>query len=128
MTKHFPTISALMEDIEAAWSLESSKSWTPANPAKGQCSVTSLVVQEIFGGGILTTKTTGGTHFYNRINGVRHDLTVSQFANPISFDDTPSSRDHAMADTSPEKLAALRGRLGLSQGAIFYPPAIASYG
>jgi hypothetical protein len=101
-------------ELRAAWSAQSSSSWTPGNPAKGQCSVTSLIVQDVFGGEILSTQTPGGTHFYNSINGVRWDFTVSQFAAPIPFEDTPSSRDEAFNDTSPEQYAHLRQALGLS--------------
>ena len=55
----------LLERLKDAWSLESSRSWTEANPAKGQCIVTSLVVEDLFGGEILKTATKGGTHFYH---------------------------------------------------------------
>ncbi len=99
--------------LKSAWSSESSSSWTAANPAKGQCSVTSLVTQDIFGGAILKTQTYGGTHFYNIINGVRWDLTVSQFDRPIPFEDKPATRAEAMADTSKAQYEALTRRLSL---------------
>ena len=83
----FTTPDALFERLKIAWSKESSDSWSAENPAKGQCSVTSLVVHDLFGGDILKTKTRGGTHFYNSINGVRWDLTISQFGYPIPFED-----------------------------------------
>jgi len=68
-------------------------------------------VQDHFGGEILSTKTAGGTHFYNLIDGKKWDLTVSQFAEPIPYDDTPSSRIAALADTSAQKYALLADRL-----------------
>jgi hypothetical protein len=107
----FTTPDGLFEKLKAAWSKESSGSWSAENPVKGQCSVTSLVVQDIFGGDILKTKTRGGTHFYNSIDGVRWDLTISQFDYPIPFEDRQSSREEAMADTSPEQYEALKSRL-----------------
>jgi len=70
-----------------------------------------LVVQDRFGGDILSTKTSGGTHFYNRIDGVKWDLTASQFSEPIPYDDTLSSRDMALADTSTEKYILIKERL-----------------
>jgi hypothetical protein len=70
-----------------------------------------LIVQDRFGGEILSTRTSGGTHFYNSIDGVRWDLTASQFSEPIPYDDRPSSRQAALADTSPEKYALLQERL-----------------
>ena len=79
----------------------------PARPARNQCSVTALAVQTIFGGDIVKTPTVGGTHFYNRVDGVYWDLTVEQFDAPIPFANLPSSRDEALADSSLDKLAAL---------------------
>ena len=76
-------------------------------------SVTALVVQDVLGGDILRTRTAGGTHFYNLVDGVRWDFTVSQFDRPIPFEDTPASRAEAMADTSSAQYDALRRRLGL---------------
>ena len=86
-------------------------SWSPQVPAKNHCSVTSLIVQDYFGGEILSTKTSGGTHFYNSINGIKWDLTVSQFAEPEPCDDTLSSRELALLDTSEHKYRLLRDRL-----------------
>ncbi len=106
---------ALYDRLKAAWSTQTASCWTPGNPARGQCSVTALVVQDVLGGDILKTRTPGGTHFYNAVGGVRWDFTVSQFDRPIPFEDLPSSREEAMADTSPAQYAALRRRLGLGR-------------
>ncbi|MBA8877890.1 YunG family protein [Phyllobacterium myrsinacearum] len=110
----YPTPVELYQVLKTAWSLESSSSWTHENPAKGQCSVTSLVVQDYFGGLILKTKTHGGTHFYNLIDGVRWDLTISQFDRPIPFQDQPASREDAMVDTSEQQYQKLKERLILN--------------
>jgi hypothetical protein len=107
MRNVFVSPDMLLDGLKSAWSLESSPSWTKENPAKGQCSVTALVVQDLFGGEIFTTKTKGGTHFYNFIDGTRYDLTISQFDYEISFDDMLSERDEAFADTSFEQYQAL---------------------
>jgi hypothetical protein len=101
----------LYQTLKTAWSSESSASWSPENPAKGQCSVTPLVMQDIFGGSILKTKTYGGTHFYNMIDSVKWDMTVSQFDRPIPFEDRPATREEAMADTSEQQYQALKRRL-----------------
>jgi hypothetical protein len=105
----------LYRALRGAWSAETAsppESWSSDNPAKNHCSVTALIVQDHFGGDILSTKTVGGTHFYNLIDGTRWDLTISQFAEPIPFDDTPSSREAAMHDTTPQKYALIAGRIG----------------
>lgn len=99
--------------LTAAWSAETSSRWRPDNPAAGQCSVTALVVQDMLGGDILKTRTPGGTHFYNRIGGIKWDFTISQFDRPIPFEDLPSSREEAMADTSSAQYEALKTRLGI---------------
>jgi hypothetical protein len=113
MRNAFASPEMLLEALKSAWSLDSSSSWTKDNPAKGQCSVTALVVQDLFGGEIFTTKTKGGTHFYNLIDGTRYDLTISQFDYEISFDDMLSERDEAFADTSLEQYQALMTSLDL---------------
>ncbi len=107
----YPTPTEFYQALKTAWSLESSSKWTLENPAKGQCSVTSLVVQDFFGGSILKTQTYGGTHFYNTIDGVRWDLTISQFDRPIPFEDRPATREDAMADTSEQQYRALKSHL-----------------
>lgn len=74
----------------------------------GQCSVTALVAQDVLGGEIRKTLVDGGWHFYNLVDGVRHDFTVSQFSSPIRYDDTASSREDAFSDTTETQYQALR--------------------
>jgi len=108
----------LYRQIKELWSAETASppaGWSQNSPAKNHCSVTALIVNDYFGGGIVSTKTVGGTHFYNVIDGRRWDLTVSQFAEPIPYDDTPSSREAAMADTTTEKYQAISARLRSSE-------------
>lgn len=110
----FSTPLDLYRAISRVWSGATSSpthAWSPSTPAKNHCSITSLIVQDYFGGEILRTRTPGGTHFYNAIDGRKWDLTVSQFDEPIPYDDTASTREEAMADTSPEKYALLAARL-----------------
>ncbi|QPC90033.1 hypothetical protein [Mesorhizobium sp. INR15] len=111
--RNFTNPGELFDRLKTAWSPESSKSWSAENPAKGQCSVTSLVIHDAFGGDILKTQTRGGTHFYNVVDGIKWDMTISQFDRPIPFADLASSREEAMADTSPAQYAALKARLNL---------------
>lgn len=113
-TQPFVTPLDLYRAITQVWSGDTSSptgSWQANSPAKNHCSITSLVVQDFFGGEILTTTTVGGTHFYNLINGKKWDLTMSQFAEPIPYEDTPSSRSAALADTTEQKYRLLCDRL-----------------
>ncbi|MCY0386786.1 hypothetical protein OVY01_05960 [Robbsia sp. Bb-Pol-6] len=110
----FATPLDLYRALSTVWSGDTaspSEGWSAANPARNHCGVTSLIVQDHFGGEILRTQTSGGTHFYNLVDGRKWDLTVSQFAEPVPFDDTPASREMALADTSEEKYALLTERL-----------------
>ncbi|MGD9614926.1 MAG: hypothetical protein AB7H90_02880 [Alphaproteobacteria bacterium] len=102
---------ALHYVLRRCWSLETGGKWLTTNPARGQCSVTALVVQDLLGGDILKTEIDGAWHFYNRIAGQRWDLTMSQFDGPIGYDDLPSSRDEALRDTSPDRYELLRQRV-----------------
>lgn len=83
-----------------SWSLNSSSKWTPENPAKGQCGVTALVVHDLLGGEIMKTYAAEGWHFYNEIDSGRLDFTASQFEGDVQYDDLPSSREEAFADTN----------------------------
>ena len=46
----------LYEALIKSWSIETSSKWTSENPAKGQCGVTALIIQELCGGEIKKTK------------------------------------------------------------------------
>jgi hypothetical protein len=82
------------QDIEAAirssWSLETCdptdvSSWSPSNPARGQCAATALVVHDLVGGELLEAEVLfpdgarQGFHYWNRLAGVDVDLTREQF-------------------------------------------------
>ncbi len=53
----------IYEALIRSWSIETSSKWTTENPAKGQCGVTALVVQDIYGGEIKKTKVREAWHF-----------------------------------------------------------------
>jgi|UniRef100_A0A7C1T0A3 hypothetical protein len=101
------------ERLTNAWSRETSSFWSLDNPARGQCGVTSLVVQDVFGGQISKPPLQQGLHFYNLIDGHRFDFTSDQFSDPIDYQDLPSDREEAMLDTNPGQYRALCRSLGL---------------
>ncbi len=94
-----------------SWSIESSSKWTIKNPAKGQCGVTALVINDLYGGEILKTDLEDGWHFYNEINGKRYDFTESQFLNSFEYMDVPSNREEAFADTNEKQYNYLKKRV-----------------
>jgi hypothetical protein len=59
--------------------------WRPENPARGQCGVTAMVVQDLLGGNLVLGEvhvdgTKVGHHYWNRLpNGYDIDYTADQF-------------------------------------------------
>jgi hypothetical protein len=94
--------------LRKAWSLSTASQWTADNPAAGQCNVTALLIHELFGGNLLKTPLPAGEHFYNRIEGRRHDFTASQFDQPIAYMDLPTDRADAEQGATTDQLAELR--------------------
>ncbi|MBD1372229.1 hypothetical protein IC620_07610 [Hazenella sp. IB182357] len=105
MISHFKDYLPL---FEKAWSSQSSSLYTLANPARGQCSVTAIILQEYCGGSIKKTRINDAWHYYNWINGKRVDLTCSQFQLLPQYTDTPSSLEEAWSDTNQEQVEYLR--------------------
>ena len=95
--KHFIQIKKALQN---SWSLKSSSKWSADNPAKGQCGVTALVVNNHLGGEIKKTKLLDGWHFYNVIDNKRYDFTSSQFSEEILYMDIDSTREEAFSDTN----------------------------
>lgn len=93
--------------IEKCWSIDSASTFSQANPARGQCSVTALVAMDLVGGTIAKTHVGDGWHFYNLIDGERFDFTASQFDDHVVYDDMPSGREDALADTTERQYRAL---------------------
>jgi hypothetical protein len=104
-------IEQIMKALLLSWSLESSSKWSIDNPAKGQCGVTSLVINDMLGGEIKKTQLPDGWHFYNFINNKRYDLTVSQFKEDIVYMDIPSNRMEAYADTNEKQYGYLKQKV-----------------
>lgn len=77
-------IRSLIEDSNAAL--------LSANPAKGQDSMISLLIYDIFGGEILKTRKKKRWHFYNMVEGLRIDFTSMEIEMPENakrFEDIP---------------------------------------
>jgi hypothetical protein len=101
--------------------------WSPENPARGQCGVTALVVQDLLGGELLIAQvdtadgSPQGLHYWNRLaGGIELDLTREQFTGGELIGE-PAVADRP-ADTSEGRLAAQYRaltdavRLGLTRG------------
>ena len=103
-----PGFQDVIRALRSSWSAQTSGGWLAGNPARGQCNVTALLANDLFGGNILKTPLPEGDHFYNRIDGDRIDFTAEQFDTPIGYLDLPSNRTEALASTTLEKYQALR--------------------
>jgi hypothetical protein len=70
--------------IAGCWKRSTSydpEGWTAVNRAWGQCAVTALVVQDLFGGVVLRGLVNGIEHYWNRLpNELEVDLTRGQFS------------------------------------------------
>jgi hypothetical protein len=83
--------SQIEEAIRGCWSRDTCDpvdlaDWSPADPARGQCAVSALVVQDLLGGELLLAEvrradgSRQGVHYWNRLcGGDELDLTRSQF-------------------------------------------------
>ncbi len=89
--------------------------WTAENPSWGQCSISSFLAQDIFGGevyGILRPQ--GNYHCYNLIDGVAFDLTSEQFGEEkLDYSENPlqSRNEHFSRDEKRLRYELLKARL-----------------
>ena len=70
--------------------------WSKDNMTVGQCSITSFLVQDIFGGEVYGVPLEeGGYHCYNVVGDCRFDLTSEQFGGKVLVYDEkyPQSRE-----------------------------------
>ena len=101
----------IYEALIRSWSIETSSKWTTENPAKGQCGVTALVVQDIYGGEFKRTKVGEAWTFYNFIDGQRFDFTEAQFNEKLNYMDIESNREEAFADTNEKQYSMLKKKI-----------------
>ncbi|MFE9079198.1 hypothetical protein COE20_01200 [Bacillus cereus] len=101
----------IYEALIKSWSIETSSKWTLENPANGQCGVTALVIQDIYGGKIKKTKVGEEWHFYNSIDGGRFDFTESQFNENLNYLDVESNQEEAFADTNEKQYSILKEKI-----------------
>src|SRR6266536_2808330 len=71
------------EALAHSWSRQTSAEpdgWSEHSPARGQCAVTALVIQDLFGGELLRCDAGPTSHYWNRLpSGREVDLTRHQF-------------------------------------------------
>ena len=78
-------IRDLYLDLEHVWCLETCgpryrPQWSPENRTAGQCTITSFLIQDLFGGKVYGVPLPeGGFHCFNKIGGCTFDITSEQF-------------------------------------------------
>lgn len=84
------TLADVERAVRASWGVDTCDpddraGWHPGNPSRGQCGVTALVLNDLFGGELVLgeVRVAGertGVHWWNRFGaGVEVDLTRDQF-------------------------------------------------
>ena len=81
-------IFELKEFLSYSWSKDTCSpglrnEWNEDNPSLGQCAITALIVNDIFGGKIMRCMASSGSHYYNLIDDKIVDLTKEQFLGEI---------------------------------------------
>lgn len=90
------TLTGIEDALRAGWSIETCDpvdrhEWTPANPSRGQCGATALVLSDLLGGVLLEADVfIDGVqveyHYWNRLpGGLDVDLTREQFRRGETF-------------------------------------------
>lgn len=80
--------------------------WSPENPALGQCAVTALLIQDLFGGElervVVKNDPHGGSHYFNSVEGIYVDVTASQFTEGADQDGPieQRSREYVLSSTT----------------------------
>lgn len=122
-----PSIQQLLIALQDSWNKETSFTpgeWAIENPARGQCLVSTLVIQDYLGGDIrrydITADNFKEVHYCNILpGGALLDSTATQYSRPVQLTVTPvalkgysTARERYMADSDTQtKYALLKERV-----------------
>lgn len=96
-----PSLDYVLKALQDSWSIESTEEpedWSPSNPSRGQCGISSLIINDYFGGKLVLWKVFVGEeqigfHYSNELpDGTAFDATGDQFweseilREPFSFE------------------------------------------
>jgi hypothetical protein len=117
------SVAELQAAVRAAWGRDTCDphdldEWGPGNPARGQCGVTALVVQDVLGGELILAEVRVdgvkvGHHYWNRLpGGTEVDFTAEQFrAGERVVGGAVQQRPAGPPRRCREQYEVLRGRL-----------------
>ena len=117
---------AIIAAIQDSWSSKTTavpEEWTPANPARGQCDVSSFVLWEMIGGNLVLARVlVDGVetehHYWNRVKGEDIDLTRSQFTKGEQIEEIEVVSNDYMDERIPTMRSELKGRVKLLREAV----------
>jgi hypothetical protein len=91
--------ASLFAAIRHAWAADTSidSEWSVTCPARGQCAVTALVIQDYLGGQLIRAEVEGVSHYWNRVKGGEVDLTRDQFTQFVPTAVAIRSRRYVLA-------------------------------
>ena len=103
-------INELKNILSKSWSSETCSpslrnEWSENNPSLGQCAITAMIVNDIFGGKIMRCMASSGSHYYNMIDDKIIDLTVEQFLGEIPQyeEGTERTREYLLSNEDTKK-------------------------
>ena len=79
-----PSLSEVLQALQESWSIDSTddpENWNPSNPSRGQCGMSSLIINDYFGGKLVLWKVfvgeeQDGVHYSNELpDGTPFDST-----------------------------------------------------
>lgn len=99
-------LDQLLSCVARLWSQQTSvdpANWSPGNPAWGQCAVTSLIIQDCFGGDLVRSTVGGISHYWNVLpDGSVIDVTFEQFLPGSRLDSEPEIRSREYVLSFPD--------------------------
>lgn len=103
-------IKNLKKILQKSWKRETCapglrEEWSTDNPSLGQCAITALIVNDMYGGKIMRCMTSTGSHYFNEINGNRLDFTVEQFYGEVpQYEDAQErTREYLLGNEDTKK-------------------------
>ncbi len=89
-----------------------SEDWAESNKCFEMCAITTLIVQDYFGGKIGKIHVNGVRHYFNILNDQVVDLTDSQFVREIDYTDYEiMNRDQILIEERKQRYESLKKRL-----------------
>ena len=113
-------VRELYRDLKHVWCAETCaprmrESWTTDNPTLGQCSITSFLVQDLFGGTVYGVPLKDGSvHCFNVVDGRKFDITSQQFGDgKLNYDNCPEQlrEVHFAKEEKRQRYEKLKGML-----------------